>query len=205
MNSNNALLEFLLEGTPIVKELLLDSRKEVDRQLKASCETFIKHSTEILAAPLLIFLENTQKSPTVQGSTVRISPEQIAAVLIETQRLIKSNLAPLQRSMQLYLANKETEFILFRPIRNNVVGNYMQIEQLLNNGNYSTDDIIIASCPTPEQVSVLLSSASLLAVNDQVLPFGSNKRKVSATRPTMSAFANAKNVDISSKDKTFIV
>lgn len=81
----------------------------------------------------------------------------------------------------------------------------MQIEQLLNNGNYSTDDIIIASCPTPEQVSVLLSSASLLAVNDQVLPFGSNKRKVSTTRPAMSAFANAKNVDISSKDKTFIV
>lgn len=57
-----------------------------------------------------------QKSSGDKGK-VRISPEQIAAVLLETQRLIKANLAPLQRSMQLYLANKETEFILFRPIR----------------------------------------------------------------------------------------
>lgn len=44
-------------------------------------------------------------------------PEQLAVVVKETQRRIKTHLAPLQRSMQLYLANKETEFILFRPIR----------------------------------------------------------------------------------------
>lgn len=60
LNSNNALLEFLLDGTPMVKEHLLDSRKEVDRRLKSSCESFIKHSTEILIAPLFKFLENVK-------------------------------------------------------------------------------------------------------------------------------------------------
>lgn len=57
LNSNNALLEFLLEGTPMVKEHLLDSRKEVDRQLKGCCETFIKDATEILAGPIIAFME----------------------------------------------------------------------------------------------------------------------------------------------------
>lgn len=56
LNTNNALLEFLLDGTPI-REHLLDSRKEVDRQLKSCCETFIKDATEILAGPLISFLE----------------------------------------------------------------------------------------------------------------------------------------------------
>lgn len=47
-SSNNALLEFLLEGTPKVKEYLIDSRKEIDKQLKHSCEAFISHATELL-------------------------------------------------------------------------------------------------------------------------------------------------------------
>lgn len=46
--SNNALLEFLLEGTPKVKEYLIDSRKEIDKQLKLSCEAFIAYATEVL-------------------------------------------------------------------------------------------------------------------------------------------------------------
>lgn len=53
--TNNAILEFLLDGTPQVKEQLLDSRKDVDRQLKTSCENFIRTSTILLAAPLLDF------------------------------------------------------------------------------------------------------------------------------------------------------
>jgi hypothetical protein len=60
LGTNNALLEFLLEGTPTVREQLVDSRKEVDRQLKASCEAFIQHTTKILAAPLLAFLDKVR-------------------------------------------------------------------------------------------------------------------------------------------------
>lgn len=50
--SNNALLEFLLEGTPKVKEYLVDSRKEIDKQLKQSCEAFILHVTQLLIGKL---------------------------------------------------------------------------------------------------------------------------------------------------------
>lgn len=139
MGSNNALLEFLLEGTPQIKEHLLDSRKEVDRQLKTVCEQYIKDAVHMLVGPLVTFLEraqtllaqDTSKSPstTAQESSTAskvnfvlrqsswASPQQISSIIQETQRLIKAKLAVLQRSMQLYLSNRDTEFIIFRPIR----------------------------------------------------------------------------------------
>lgn len=139
MGSNNALLEFLLEGTPQIKEHLLDSRKEVDRQLKLICEQFIKDAVQTLVAPLITFLEKAQTvvhsdskvaaaatdqhQPTASKINYALrqspwaSPQQISSVIQETQRLIKTKLPILQRSMQLYLSNRDTEFIIFRPIR----------------------------------------------------------------------------------------
>lgn len=134
LGTNNALLEFLLEGTPQVKEHLLDSRKDVDRQLKNSCEHFIKDVTNQLVGPIISFIENAQnllKQQQMQNTAINqqpssnlllrqtawAAPQQISALIQETQRNIKSKLAGVQRSMQLYLSNKDTEFILFRPIR----------------------------------------------------------------------------------------
>uniref|UniRef100_A0A0A1WN89 Conserved oligomeric Golgi complex subunit 3 n=1 Tax=Zeugodacus cucurbitae TaxID=28588 RepID=A0A0A1WN89_ZEUCU len=138
MGSNNALLEFLLEGTPQIKEHLLDSRKEVDRHLKMVCEQFIKDAVQMLVSPILKFLDKAQtllqtkdnKGATSEkdsGAAAKVnyalrqsawaSPQQISSIIQETQRLIKSKLSTLQRSMQLYLSNRDTEFIIFRPIR----------------------------------------------------------------------------------------
>lgn len=55
--SSNALLQFLLEGSPIVKEQWLDSRKDVDRQLKSSCEVFIADATNSILGSLVNFLD----------------------------------------------------------------------------------------------------------------------------------------------------
>ena len=45
------------------------------------------------------------------------SPEKLHDVAAETYRNIKTKLSLVQRSMALYLANKDTEAILFRPIK----------------------------------------------------------------------------------------
>ncbi|XP_049873257.1 conserved oligomeric Golgi complex subunit 3 [Pectinophora gossypiella] len=190
LNSNNALLEFLLEGTPMVREHLLDSRKEVDRQLKTCCEVFIKDATEILAGPVIAFLEKAQAvTPAVER---KATAEELAVVVKEAQRRIKTHLAPLQRSMQLYLANKETEFILFRPIRNNVVGYFVQMEQLLTNSGYSYEDTLIVACPTPEQVSVFISSASLISHSEPVLPYGTKRKTSTVRKPSVSSVQEKK-------------
>ncbi|XP_063899567.1 conserved oligomeric Golgi complex subunit 3 [Helicoverpa armigera] len=189
LNSNNALLEFLLEGTPMVREHLLDSRKEVDRQLKTCCETFIKNATEILVGPMIAFIEKaTAFTPIEQLKTQPwATPEEMAAAVKEAQKKIRAHLAPLQRSMQLYLANKETEFILFRPIRNNVVGYFLQIEQLLTNAGYTDEDALIVACPTPEQVSVFISSASLISHSEPVQPYGSKIKPTVIRKPSVTS------------------
>lgn len=128
LGTNNALLEFLLDGAPQVKEQLLDSRKDVDRQLKIACENYIKDVTKQLVGPILTFIESAQSvlKPVVQqpGNAVMVlrqtpwaAPQKISSLIQESQRNIKSKLASVQRAMQLYLSNKDTEFILFRPIR----------------------------------------------------------------------------------------
>uniref|UniRef100_A0A8C5FHZ1 Conserved oligomeric Golgi complex subunit 3 n=1 Tax=Gadus morhua TaxID=8049 RepID=A0A8C5FHZ1_GADMO len=52
LNSHNAILEFLLEGTPEIKEHYIDSKKDVDRYLKLSCEQFIQQQTHIFVGTL---------------------------------------------------------------------------------------------------------------------------------------------------------
>lgn len=89
------------------------------------------------------------------------TPQEIAAIVGEALRLIKFKLPSIQQSMQLYLANKETECILFRPIKNNIVAAFTQLLQLLSN-YYSPEELLLIACPMPEQISVMLSSTRLL-------------------------------------------
>lgn len=177
MGSNNAILEFLLDGAPSVREHLHDSRKDVDRQLKSVCEQFIRDATGHLVAPLMAFLERAAglaaNSATAAASGAAAapslrqqpwaSPQHVSEVCQSSQRLVKAQLNGLQRSMQLYLSNRDTEFILFRPIRNNVIGSFVRLEQLLATSAYTADDLVIAGCPSADQISVLLSASVLTA------------------------------------------
>ncbi|KAF4529520.1 hypothetical protein B566_EDAN015178 [Ephemera danica] len=165
LGSTNSILELLVAGTmPHIKEHLRDSRKEVDLQLKHSCEALIEHATKKLAQSLMAFLDQVQHFHAAGGSSELLSKQPwaaadaVAEVVNDTQKRIKSQLPAFQRSMQLYLANRETEFILFRPIKNNVVGCFVQLQQTLSSGGYTADELLVIGCPTPEQVSVLLSA-----------------------------------------------
>ncbi len=123
LSSNNALLEFLLDGTmPEVREYCRDSRKEVDKQLKSVCEAFIASSVARVAGPLQEFMRRVEEHRRTD-KTLNISreswgrPDVLQAAASAAQRELKRHFPAAQRAMQLYLANRETEFILFRPIR----------------------------------------------------------------------------------------
>ena len=45
------------------------------------------------------------------------SPEQLAQVISATYRNLKTRKPIVQKAMSLYLANKDTEYILFKPIK----------------------------------------------------------------------------------------
>ncbi|XP_072394183.1 conserved oligomeric Golgi complex subunit 3 [Diabrotica undecimpunctata] len=179
--SSNALLEFLLEGAPRVKEYLVDSRKEIDKQLKHSCEVFILLATQLLVGSLLDWMTKFEKSvpqnqTNVQDQTIaQKSPapqkeytkaSHIASIVKEIQKNMKTKIPQIQRSMQLYLANRETEFILFRPVKNNVINAFMQLDQILLKSGYSSEDQLLIGCPSPEQINVIICSVSLTGVQD---------------------------------------
>jgi hypothetical protein len=60
VNQQNSLLEFMLEGRPEVKEYFVDSKKQVDRQLKLACEDFISSRTVAMIGQLQEFLTRAE-------------------------------------------------------------------------------------------------------------------------------------------------
>lgn len=205
IGSNNAILEFLLDtGAPTVREHLHDSRKDVDRQLKLVCEQFIRDATAQLVAPLLQFLERAallaKQQPPGGANETKLrqqpwaSPQHVSEVCQSAQRLVKAQLTALQRSMQLYLSNRDTEFILFRPIRNNVIGAFVRLEQTLTTNAYNADDLVIAGCPSADQISVLLSASVLtdaVATGEAGAGLARSMRKLSTASSVASVAAEA--------------
>ncbi|XP_068602288.1 conserved oligomeric Golgi complex subunit 3 [Brachionichthys hirsutus] len=165
LNSHNAILEFLLEGTPEIKEHYIDSKKDVDRHLKFSCEQFIQQQTQIFVGNLEEFLTKIAvlKTMAIQGGpTYGLSeqpwaqPAKINDVVMATYRVMKSKLPITLQSMSLYLANRDTEFILFKPVRNNIQQVFQKLHTLLQE-EYSGEDLQIIACPSSEQINLLLA------------------------------------------------
>ncbi|KAL8567223.1 hypothetical protein ACOMHN_046633 [Nucella lapillus] len=170
LNASNSLLQFVLEGTPQVTEMFIDSKRDVDQQLKTTCEDFINHVTDLFTAPLHTFLSRAgvvvamkkdDGTPRVILRTQPFAlPEKVHDVAAETYRNIKTRLPGIQRSMSLYLANRDTEAILFRPIKVNVQQSYGRLSQLLLD-HYAEEDRLIVACPSAEQINLLLAPPSV--------------------------------------------
>ncbi|CAL8369514.1 unnamed protein product [Arctogadus glacialis] len=165
LNSHNAILEFLLEGTPEIKEHYIDSKKDVDRYLKLSCEQFITQQTHIFVGTLEELLAKVAALKTMAiegGPTYNLSqqpwaqPAKINEIVTATYRVMKGKLPATLQSMSLYLANRDTEFILFKPVRNNIQQVFQKAHALLQE-EYSGEDLQIIACPSMEQVNLLLS------------------------------------------------
>ncbi|KAJ8667432.1 hypothetical protein QAD02_009095 [Eretmocerus hayati] len=194
--SSNALLEFLLEGAPQMREHVVDSRKQVDAKLKTSCQRLIQHVTRHLIEPVLLLLERPRNNyPTVgagnsPGGTNQekyFGPAQtVANIVSEALRQMHFKLPHVQQSMRLYLANRETETILFRPIRNNIVGAFSQLSQLLSH-HYTGDELMLIACPLPEQVSLMLSSGSLSQPQQQQQPIKQHRLSTSSEPPALDS------------------
>jgi len=88
------------------------------------------------------------------------NPDEVRNIVAECQRLIKSLVPQTQRKMQLYLANRETEFILFRPIRSSVLSSFVSLLATLR-AEYTLDQQTIAGCPQQEQLAALLTSVMI--------------------------------------------
>ncbi|XP_065840634.1 conserved oligomeric Golgi complex subunit 3-like [Oscarella lobularis] len=162
LNQQNAFLEFLLEGQPQLKENYLDSRKSVDTSLKTVCEEFIQTSSHALTEPIRVFQAKAEAVISKPSATPVAwkqsfgSPDKVHGIVNANYRLLKDRLPIVLKRMSLYLANKDTEYILFKPIKANALQSYRQLSKLVAN-NYTDEEQQIIGVPTPEQVTIMLS------------------------------------------------
>ncbi|XP_060689339.1 conserved oligomeric Golgi complex subunit 3 isoform X1 [Hemiscyllium ocellatum] len=168
LSSNNSILEFLLEGSPEIKEHYIDSKKEVDRNLKSACEKFIQHQTKLFVGLLEEFVTKVSALKTMGhqgGPKYNLAqqpwahPAKINDVVASTYKTIKVQLPTTLRSLSLYLSNKDTEFILFKPVRTNVQQTFQKLQGVLQE-DFSGEDLQIIACPSMDQISLLLSATN---------------------------------------------
>jgi hypothetical protein len=135
MNRDNAFLDFLLQGTLQVKESFIDSKREVDKHLKQTCELYIADLSNQLCGTIRQYLQKAQiilKMNYDNNNTQKVSlrqqpfakPEILHELILENYNLMKRQLPEIFKIMSLYLANKDTEQILFKPIKVNSRTNF---------------------------------------------------------------------------------
>merc|ERR1712077_64886 len=103
-----------------------------------------------------------------------MTTKNLNSVVNDSQKKIKKELPVIQKMLHLYLCNKETEFILFRPIRNEVMITLMSLRQIVNN-EYTSDESLIIGCPSQEQVAMLLASLQIQQTNQSEKNEATNK------------------------------
>jgi len=203
-SSNNALLEFLLDSSPGVQEQLRDSRKEVDRRLKTVCEQFI--STTSATMLHLVTDLNSRMSAFVKAKSGRLAgqswadPAAVQGVVTETIRRVKATVPAIQRKMQLYLANRETEFILFRPIRSDILTAFVTLLSVLR-AEYTLEEQGMVGCPSQEQLAAILASVMVVTVGRSIR--GSLSREVSMS-PEEELAARERKRSVKFKDKEVV-
>ena len=205
LNSNNALLQFIVDGTPQVTEHIMDSKRDVDKELKKVCEQLIISNTLDLIGSLMSLLSRMDKiltmnetennvKPIVLKNQPFATPEKIGECVSQVFHDIRSRLPTLQVDLHLYLANRDTEFILLKPVRLNVLRNFSHLSSIVT-ANYSQDDTIIANCPSPDELNMMMNS--LLEVrsqeceeNDDSLSNSQTLKSVSNNIPTSNTLVH---------------
>ncbi|XP_033099795.1 conserved oligomeric Golgi complex subunit 3-like [Anneissia japonica] len=172
VNSNNAFLEFLFEGTPQVLEHYIDSKKDVDNQLKKTCEHLIKNVTNSFISDLNSFLTkanvvlNLNKE---EGTRINLkqqpfaSPEKVNEVVNVTYKQIKSKLPSILDKQNIFIQLVNIMKFLFLTIvcflQGNVQLAFQQLEAIAKE-QYSEEEQQIIACPSVEQVNLLLSATT---------------------------------------------
>ena len=114
-----------------------------------ACTDFITTAATMLSSPIHAFLatvETTSTSPIM---------EQCRNVVSETTQRISSKLPGIKKSMHLYLANPDTEAILFRPIRGQILTQFGNLRKVID--GMEEEDKFIINCPSPEQLTMTLT------------------------------------------------
>ncbi|KAL7584819.1 conserved oligomeric Golgi complex subunit 3 [Lactuca sativa] len=143
--------------SPRVLESQIDAKKELEKNLKATCEEFIMSVTKLVVDPMLSFVTKVtavrvalssggqnQKLESAMGKSLKehafASPDKVAEIVQKVNAGMQDELPRVMEKMKLYLQNPSTRTILFKPIKTNIIEAHEQVESLLKK-EYSQEEI----------------------------------------------------------------
>jgi hypothetical protein len=85
-----------------------------------------------------------------------VAAEKVAGLASDALAGMQATHAGVLQQLRVYLRNKETEFILFKPIKKAVVDQYRTLHKIVAD-NYTPDDQLIIGLTPAEHVSLLLT------------------------------------------------
>ncbi|GAQ88312.1 oligomeric Golgi complex component 3 [Klebsormidium nitens] len=147
-SSSNGLVRVLSSGAPRVVENQIDAKKELEKDLKLTCEQFIMAVTKLMIEPLLSFITKVTAVKTVSasgGDPVPLRTQAFAQaakvheIMDKMDEAIRAELPPVVAKMKVYLQNVSTRAILFKPIKSNILEAHGQIASLIEQ-EYDDED-----------------------------------------------------------------
>jgi len=164
LTAENALLAFAGRGAPRVVEQELDSKKELEKLLKATCEAYIMAITKMAVEPMLSFIAKvTAVRVAGAGTAARLreqafaTPQKLAEMVASVNDALANKLPGTAAHMRLYLPEPSTRSILFKPIKSNIAEGHSQVAELLE-AEYSPEDVAQVGLNPPDKLAELLDA-----------------------------------------------
>ena len=155
-----------MSTAPRVKVTLVDSKKQLEAELKAACDGFIALATQIAVGPLLELLRRVSpwtgelrglgRGRSAPPRALRLesfgAPSAVVAVLADVQRRMADSLGLLLSQMRAYLDNPVTQTILFRPVRNAIASGTAEVRSVISEAQGYRGDEIDTVCDALRRV-----------------------------------------------------
>eukprot|EP00879_Flechtneria_rotunda_P017545 GHRR01018394.1.p1 GENE.GHRR01018394.1~~GHRR01018394.1.p1 ORF type:complete len:715 (+),score=305.59 GHRR01018394.1:627-2771(+) len=169
LSSSNAMVQMLGRGGPRVVSASIDSKRDLEQQLKACCESFIMNLTKAAVEPMLGFITKVTAVRLAAGSNPALAkpikqqafgaPAKLAELVAGVNKAMTGKLPHAVNKTRLYLPNPATRAILFRPVKSNIAEAHGQIAQLLE-AQYSPEEAAQVPLMQPDQLRAALDELS---------------------------------------------
>ncbi|XP_076899343.1 conserved oligomeric Golgi complex subunit 3-like isoform X2 [Bidens hawaiensis] len=160
--------------SPRVLESQIDAKKELEKNLKATCEEFIMSVTKSVVDPMLSFITKVtavkvalssggqnQKLESAMGKPLKdqafATPDKVAEIVQKVNAAMQNELPKVMEKMKLYLQNPSTRTILFKPIKTNIIEAHEQVLSLLKK-EYNEEEIATISMVSIQELESQLNN-----------------------------------------------
>ncbi|KAF0700673.1 Aste57867_8851 [Aphanomyces stellatus] len=132
---DNSILGLITHGIPHVNTVTSDVKKDLEHELKKSCTIFIEYAIQLVASPLVGWLQKANATLKTLNPSLRTqahaTPDTVGAMLEQLMTRLQAQIPVVQHKIREYLANASTESILFKPVQKGLMDVMDQLKAIL--------------------------------------------------------------------------